>query len=67
MKPLHEVLLSEIDAFLARHGMAASRFGALAMGDHRFVFTLRRGSAPRTTTVDRVRAFMRDYRPKRRR
>ena len=63
-KQLHETFEAEVEAFLVRHGMAASRLGALAVGDTRFVANLRRGRSPRLATADRVRELIRDYRPK---
>jgi len=46
--------LAEIEAFLARSGMAPTRFGADAVGDPNFVRNLRSGRSPSLKTVDRV-------------
>jgi hypothetical protein len=51
-------LLSEIESYLARTGLAASRFGRLAVGDPRFVDDLRGGRQPRRKTVERVATFL---------
>ena len=52
-------LLAEIEAFLAKHKLSATRFGVLAAGDTKFVKTLREGRMPRETTVKNIRAYMR--------
>lgn len=52
-------LLTEIDAFLARHAMAESRFGRDAVNDPHLLRRLRGGGDVTLTTVDRLRAFMR--------
>jgi hypothetical protein len=62
-----EELLSEIDAFLRRHDMAPTRLGKEALRDPSFVMRLRdmrsdRGG-PRSDTIDRIRQWMREYRP----
>jgi hypothetical protein len=51
--------LSEIEAFLARAGVAPSTFGRAAVGDPNFVRELREGRAPSLRLVDRARACMR--------
>ena len=48
----------EIERFLDRHDMAASRFGRLAMGDPTFVYELRRGRRLEPETIDALRLFM---------
>lgn len=52
-------LLDQIETYLARHGMPASRFGRLAVGDPRFVEDLRGGRSPRRKTLERVEAYLR--------
>lgn len=52
-------LLAEIEAFLAKHKLSATRFGVLAAGDTKFVKTLREGRMPRESTVKNIRAYMR--------
>jgi hypothetical protein len=56
-----EQLLSDIEAFCERHGMAETRFGELAMGDKPFVKQLREGRNVQMRTADKVRAFMAEY------
>ena len=63
MKTERDRLLSEIEAFLHAKGLAASAFGRLAANDTALVMRLRDGSDVTTRTVDRLRQFMRDYRP----
>jgi phosphopantothenoylcysteine decarboxylase/phosphopantothenate--cysteine ligase len=50
---------AEIEAFLQRTGMSATRFGREAVGDPRFVFDLReKGRAPSARLMDEVTAYM---------
>jgi len=51
-------LLCEIDTYRQRAGMAATRFGRLALNDGHFVRRLREGGNVTLRTVERVRAFM---------
>lgn len=51
-------LLAEIDAFLARHGMAETRFGRDAMNDAHFVSRLRKGGSTTLRTVEKLNCFM---------
>ena len=51
-------LLREIEKFLRRNRINATRFGREAIGDPRFVFDLRRGREPRPRTEQRVRDFL---------
>lgn len=49
----------DIEAFLAKTGMSATRLGKEAVGDPSFVFDLRKkGRAPSTRLMDAVAAFM---------
>lgn len=57
-------ILSDIEAFLAGTGMAASRFGMLALGDPRFVRDLRDGREVKRATRERLVGFMREWRAK---
>lgn len=51
----------DVEAFCARNGLSATRFGKLALNDERFLHDLRRrGRNPSPFTIDRVRAFMRE-------
>lgn len=54
----HTPLLIEIDAFLARTGMAPSYFGKISVGNSELVDRLRAGGDVRTRTAERVRAFI---------
>ena len=51
-------LLSTIEKYLRRSGVAASRFGREALGDPGFVEALRRGREPREPTVRRVTEYL---------
>jgi hypothetical protein len=51
-------LLQEIESYLKRSGIAASKFGRLAVGDPRFVDDLRGGRHPRRRTLERVSSFL---------
>lgn len=62
---LHEEIVAEIDAFLARTGMAPSRFGHEAIGDKALVMRLKRGRQLRTDTIEALRLYMHTYRPPR--
>ena len=54
-------LLSEVEAFCRRHGLADSRFGALTpVNDTHLVDRMRRG-AVRRSTMNKVRQFMARY------
>ena len=61
-----ERLLKDIETFIAEHDIPASIFGREALSDTAFVSRLRAGGDVRSRTIDRVRKFMRDYRPKKR-
>jgi len=54
---------AEIEAFIKKHGIAATRFGKEAVGDPEFVFDIREGRSPSWRTAERVKAFMSDFRP----
>lgn len=51
-------LLYEVERYLNREGVPATRFGRMCCKDPRFVFDLRRGREPRKQTVEKVREFM---------
>ena len=51
-------LLAEIEAFLARSGLTATKFGVAAVNDGHLVANLRKGNSVTLKTVDRVRAYM---------
>lgn len=52
-------LLTEIDAFIAKRGMAETTFGLLAVNDGKFVSRLRNKGNITFATADRVRVFIR--------
>jgi hypothetical protein len=51
-------LLPEIETFLTRHEMSATKFGDAALGDRHFVRQLRNGRRVWPETEGKVRAFM---------
>jgi hypothetical protein len=57
-----QILLTEIEAFLAETGMGHTYFGKVAAGNSALVETLRAGGDCRTRTPPRVREFMRTRR-----
>ena len=61
-----EKLIAEIDRFVARTGVAESRLGMEAVGNPSFVLRLRKGKRIWLDTADKVRTYMRDYRPPKR-
>ncbi len=63
MKTLRELALQEIDAFLDEHKMTDTTLGRLAVNDGHAVFDLRNGGNLTLGRVEKLRAFMRDYRP----
>lgn len=56
-------LLSDIEAFMATHNIAPTRFGGDALGDRHFVTQLRKGRRVWPETEAKVRLFMATYRP----
>ncbi len=48
----------EIERFLQRTGMPATKFGRLAVNDPRFVLDVRMGREPRSHTATRVIDFI---------
>lgn len=58
-----EAFKAEIEAFIAKNGIAPTRFGKDAVGDPKFVFDLRRGREPSWRTAERVKAFMAGFCP----
>lgn len=62
---VRDVLLQEIDAFLAETEMTQSELGRRAVGNKSFVARLRDPDrSVMTATVDKVRAYMAAYRAK---
>ena len=56
------MLIRQIEKFLRRHEMPATKFGRLAARDPRLVFDLRNGREPRAAMKHRVEHFMNIYR-----
>jgi len=56
-------LLGEISEFCRTVGLAESTFGRAAINDGKLVSRLRNGGRITTETLDRIRAFMRNYQP----
>lgn len=55
-------LLSDIELFMANHGLSQTKFGEIALADKHFVRQLRNGRDIRQSTERRVREFMLTYR-----
>ena len=56
------MLIRDIERFLHRTGIPATKFGRLAVHDPRLVSDLRNGREPRTGLRSRVEHFMNTYR-----
>ena len=54
----HMTLLTEIEAFCHRNGMAETTFGRRVVNDNSFVRDLRNGRDVKLSTVQRVQAWM---------
>ena len=67
MDATRKALLAEIEAFLARSGLTATKFGVAAVNDGHLVANLRKGNSVTLKTVDRVRAYMAQEREQTRR
>lgn len=61
-----ETLIKEIEAFMAEHHMRPTMFGKLALNDPALMGSLRSGRDVKLETADRIRKYMRDYKPPRR-
>lgn len=59
MRTTAELLLAEIEAYLARTGETATKFGLAAVRDGHLVSRLRKGESVTLKTADKVRAYMR--------
>lgn len=57
-----KMLIGEIMTFLAETGMAESALGRQAVSDPSLMIRLRNGRGMGIDKLDRIRAFMRDYR-----
>lgn len=60
-----ERLLNELDQFQAVSGLSDTAIGTDALRDPNWVHRLRLGSDPKLGTVDKIRKFMREWRPNR--
>lgn len=58
MRTTAELLLAEIEAYLARTGETATKFGLAAVRDGHLVSRLRKGESVTLKTADKVRAYM---------
>ena len=56
-----DILLADIEAFIARSGMTPTEFGLKALNNPAFLIHLRSGGDVRLRTADKVRAFMTDH------
>lgn len=50
--------LEDVERFLRKQGLSATRFGAMAVGDTKFVRSLRKGRIAREKTIREVRDWM---------
>lgn len=57
--PTDSDLLEAVDAFLARHGMKPTRFGAEATGEPQLLSSIRDGRSPSLKVWRRVAAYIR--------
>lgn len=55
---LHDQLLRDVEKFLERHEVSASRFGTDAVGNPNLVFDLRKGSDIHLRTADKLYRYM---------
>lgn len=58
MKKWKDILLEDVEAYLARHGMSATAFGVAVTSDRHLVHRLRRGVPVSIDTADRIRQYM---------
>lgn len=56
-------LLKEIEAFMSRHDMKATTFGLSSCADPHVVRWLREGGGVTSTRIDKIKRFIRDYKP----
>jgi hypothetical protein len=61
LHPSIQELLSEIEAFRERTGMAVTAFGLAAFNDPWFIRDIKAGRIPSLRTIDRAREFMRSH------
>lgn len=58
-----EQLIDEIERFLAITGMAPTRFGVEAAGERSLLSRLKGGGDITTDKADKIRAYIKDWRP----
>lgn len=63
MSKLTTQLLSDIERFNARYGISDTTFGKMSVNDGHLVHEIRKGRDLRASQIERIRAFMVDYRP----
>lgn len=64
MVPHMQDLITEIETFCRQNKMSKWDFGELALNDRPFVGQLEAGRDIRMSTVQRVREWMKSYKPK---
>jgi hypothetical protein len=63
MSKITAQLLEEIERFTRRHGLSDTMFGKMATNDGHLIPDLRAGRDIKASSLERIRAFMADYRP----
>lgn len=63
MTKILDELRTEVEAFLRVSGMPHTTFGINVAGDPSLVTRLRSGRDFRASAIDRIRAYIRNYRP----
>jgi hypothetical protein len=56
-----EALLQDIEGFLDRVGMTATKFGKLSVNDPTLVHRMRKGADVRMETAEKLRKFMAEH------
>lgn len=59
--PTDAELLGSINAFIARHGMAPTRFGREATGEPQLIASIEGGRSPSLKVLQKIAAFMARY------
>jgi hypothetical protein len=65
MQNSNSSLLREIESFLDSSELSASAFGQEVMGDRHLVRRLRNGGSVTLPTADKIRGFIKDWKPRR--
>jgi hypothetical protein len=63
MKPARQILLEEIESFLETSGMKPTNFGLECLNDSALITRLRAGSDVTLGTADKIRLYMRNWKP----